>query len=108
MKVIMVLLRAQTMIEMTTTIMRMHRFVSHMLQVAEYIRGDGETPDSRITSATGDIKDGTSDVPRDEITDETDTDNCDTSVHNLVFKTDSSSEPSFIFQHGCTHDSFNR
>ena len=52
--------------------------VSHILQVAEYIRGDGETPDSRITRAAGEIPDGTSDVPRDGITDGTDTGNCDT------------------------------
>ena len=52
--------------------------VSHIIQVAEYIRGEGERPDSRITRAAGEIPDGTSDVPRDEITDETDTDNCDT------------------------------
>ena len=54
--------------------------VSHILQVAEYIRDEGGIPDSRITRAAGEIPDGTSDMPRDGITDETDneTGNCDT------------------------------
>lgn len=51
--------------------------VSHILQVAEYIRGEGETPDN-LTRATGEIPDGSSDVPRDGNTDEPDTGNCDT------------------------------